>query len=57
MPTYVSLLGLEGARTKAQQLHQQALAALQDFGPGADHLRRLSAYIVERPLNWPNGLN
>jgi farnesyl diphosphate synthase/geranylgeranyl diphosphate synthase type II len=47
-PTYVALLGLEGARTKAQELHQQALTALKNFGSGADYLRALSAYIIER---------
>lgn len=47
-PTYVALLGLEGARTKAQELHQQALAALNEFGENADYLRALSAYIIER---------
>jgi len=47
-PTYVALLGLEGARTKAQELHQQALAALNEFGESADYLRALSAYIIER---------
>ncbi len=47
-PTYVSLLGLDGARDKAQQLHQNALAALSSFDERADVLRALSAYIVER---------
>lgn len=47
-PTYVALLGLEGARAKAQELHQQALAALNEFGASADYLRALSAYIIER---------
>lgn len=47
-PTYVALLGLEGARAKAQELHQQALTALNDFGNNADYLRALSAYIIER---------
>lgn len=47
-PTYVSLLGLDGAKQKAQQLHQQALAALQEFGAEADTLRELSAYIISR---------
>jgi geranylgeranyl pyrophosphate synthase len=47
-PTYVALLGLEGARQKAQELHRQALDALKDFGDGADYLRALSAYIIER---------
>lgn len=47
-PTYVTLLGLSGAQDKARQLHQQALAALSRFGPSADTLRDLSAYIIER---------
>lgn len=47
-PTYVSLLGLNGAREKAQQLHQSALNSLSDFDDRADVLRQLSAYIVER---------
>lgn len=47
-PTYVSLLGLDNARAKAQELHQQALAALTDFDQRAQPLRALSAYIIER---------
>ncbi len=47
-PTYVALLGLDAARLKAQQLHQQALAALDGFGTSARYLRELSAYIIER---------
>jgi geranylgeranyl pyrophosphate synthase len=47
-PTYPSLLGIDGARQKAQQLHQQALSALNDFTGGADPLRQLSAYIISR---------
>ena len=47
-PTYVALLGLEAARAKALELHQQALGALAGFGKSADHLRALSAYIIER---------
>ena len=46
--TYPSLLGLEQAKAKAQSLHQQALQALESFGPGADNLRELSAYIIGR---------
>jgi farnesyl diphosphate synthase/geranylgeranyl diphosphate synthase type II len=47
-PTYVTLLGLEGAKSKAKDLHQQALSYLQLFGPEADTLRDLSSYIIER---------
>lgn len=47
-PTYVSLLGLEGAQNAAQELLNQALAALSSFDEGADPLRQLAKYIVER---------
>lgn len=47
-PTYPSLLGLDGARERAQACHQQALQALEIFGDSANTLRQLSAYIVER---------
>lgn len=47
-PTYVSLLGLNGARTKVQELHQQALNALNVFGDSAGQLRQLAHYIVDR---------
>jgi len=47
-PTYPALLGLEQARAKAQALHEDALAALEAFGAGANRLRQLSAYIIER---------
>lgn len=47
-PTYVSLLGLDEARAKAQDLHRQALAALAPFGERAAALRQLSEYIISR---------
>lgn len=47
-PTYVSLLGLEGARNKAEELHVSALSHLAKFGEEADILRLLSAFIIER---------
>lgn len=46
--TYTSILGLEEAKLAAQEQHRQALAALDIFGPEADNLRQLSAYIIER---------
>ena len=46
--TYTSILGLEKAKQEALSQHQQALAALDIFGPEADNLRQLSAYIIER---------
>lgn len=47
-PTYVSLLGIEGARAKATELSNQAISALDDFSDAADHLRALASYIVSR---------
>lgn len=47
-PTYVSLLGLEGAKAKLAELHQQALESLSTFDDNADMLRQLANYIVER---------
>ncbi|OBU85537.1 polyprenyl synthetase family protein [Chromobacterium subtsugae] len=47
-PTYVSLLGLAEAKRMAKDLHDQAFAALQGFGPRADRLRQLADYIVAR---------
>jgi farnesyl diphosphate synthase len=47
-PTYPALLGLQGARERARELHQDALHSLSAFGPEANPLRWLSAYIVDR---------
>ncbi|HEY0635611.1 MAG TPA: farnesyl diphosphate synthase [Gammaproteobacteria bacterium] len=47
-PTYTSLLGLEGARQKARELHGEALDSLAGFGTSADPLRAIASYIVER---------
>jgi geranylgeranyl pyrophosphate synthase len=47
-PTYPALLGLSGAKQKAQELHEQAILSLHDFGSEADLLRDLSLYIIQR---------
>ena len=47
-PTYPALLGLASAKQKAQELHEQALLSLADFGSEADLLRDLSLYIIQR---------
>ncbi len=48
-PTYVSLLGLERSRAYAQQLHAQALQALQTSGLADTRaLRALAAMVVDR---------
>jgi geranylgeranyl diphosphate synthase type II len=46
--TYVSLLGLEAARSKAAELSDVALESLSSFPASADPLRELAAYIVNR---------
>ncbi len=47
-PTYPALLGLAGAKQKAQELHEKALDNLSVFGKEADLLRDLSLYIIQR---------
>lgn len=47
-PTYPALLGLDGAKQAAEDLHNKALATLDIFDKKADTLRNLSAYIVKR---------
>ena len=47
-PTYPSLLGLDEAKNRARQLHEEALASLMSLDDRADPLRGLSHYIVER---------
>jgi len=47
-PTYVSLLGLEGAQEKASALLEAAHGALSGFGENADALRAIADYVVQR---------
>jgi len=46
--TFVSLLGLAAAKTRAQSLVDEACAALQPYGPRADTLREIAHYVVTR---------
>jgi len=46
--TFVSLLGIERARTQATMLVDQAIAHLAAFGAEADLLRAIARYVVER---------
>lgn len=46
--TYVKLLGLDGARKKALQLHESAIAALEIFDNKAQQLRAIADYIISR---------
>lgn len=47
-PTYVSLMGLDGAKKESQRLLQAALEALGGFGVSAEPLRGLAHYIIAR---------
>lgn len=46
--TFVSLMGVDGARTQASALVDQAVGHLAGHGSEADLLRALARYIVER---------
>lgn len=46
--TYPSLLGLDGARLRARELMEEAMAALQPLGAAAGPLREIARYIVDR---------
>ncbi|MFR9721549.1 polyprenyl synthetase family protein, partial [Aeromonas diversa] len=46
--TYPSLIGIEGARELARELHQRALTALHSLPYNTDILEAFADYIVER---------
>ncbi|MEE0801780.1 MAG: farnesyl diphosphate synthase [Gemmiger sp.] len=46
--TFVTLYGLDGARTLAQQHNEAALRALDSFGPEADFLREMARELLKR---------
>lgn len=46
--TFVSLLGLEGARARAAELADQACAALSPYGAQADTLREAARFVISR---------
>ena len=47
-PTYPNLLGLDGAKDVAKQLHEEAISSLTRFDESADPLRWIADYIVQR---------
>ncbi len=47
-PTYPNLLGLDGAKDVAIQLHEEAISSLSVFDENADPLRWIADYIVQR---------
>lgn len=46
--TFVDLLGIEGARARATQLSENAVAVLEPFGGKADLMRDVARFIVNR---------
>ena len=46
--TYPALFGLEGAKQRASELHEEAMESLAGLDQKADPLRWISTYIVER---------
>ena len=47
-PTYPALLGLDGAKERAQALSDEAIASLAGLNASADPLRWMARYIVSR---------
>ena len=46
--TFITLYGLEGARSLAKQHNDAALTALADLGPEADFLREMAVELLTR---------
>jgi geranylgeranyl pyrophosphate synthase len=46
--TYPMLFGLEGAKQRARELHEEAMESLAGMDESADPLRWISAYAIER---------
>jgi geranylgeranyl diphosphate synthase type II len=48
--TYPALLGLDRSKALAREWVEKATAALKSFGPEADPLRQIAAYVIERKV-------
>src|SRR5207253_10725676 len=46
--TFVDLLGIDGAKSRARSVMQEGIDALAPLGPRAEALRALARYTVER---------
>ncbi|MDO5642023.1 MAG: polyprenyl synthetase family protein [Paracoccus sp. (in: a-proteobacteria)] len=46
--TFLSLMGLNGARAEAARLVDAAIAALSPYGDAADNLRDLARFVIDR---------
>ena len=48
--TFVTLLGLEGAKTRAKELVDQAISSLAPYGTRAENLRAVAQYTISRSV-------
>ncbi len=48
--TYPALLGVEPSRQRALALMHEGVQALADFGPAAERLRQIAAYVISRQV-------
>ena len=48
--TFVSILGIENAKTRAKQLVEEAIQALSIYGDKAEPMRQVAKFIIERKL-------
>jgi farnesyl diphosphate synthase len=46
--TFVTLLGLDGAKARARDLIDEAIGALEPYGAGADTLRDAARFVISR---------
>ncbi len=46
--TFVSLLGLDAAKSRAAELLDQACAALDEYGPAAETLKQAARFVIAR---------
>lgn len=47
-PTYPAVLGVAASQRRVEQLHRQAVEALEPFGPAAETLRALADWLLAR---------
>ncbi|MCV2882017.1 polyprenyl synthetase family protein [Actibacterium sp. XHP0104] len=48
--TFVSLLGLDGAKARARQLVDQACTSLDPYGTSAENLRQAARFVISREM-------
>ena len=46
--TFGAFAGMSAAKRRCRDLHAHAVEALADFGEGAEHLRWLADFVIER---------